>query len=136
MLALLLLTLGQTESSMQFVKINSLGKNPATGQLVIYKPSVKDKLTQTFEKRPVYLMQINPEKKEQLIQIGTVNCVYGDGDWIRASMTLNKEIPPTYVLRAVFVHNESTTKDNIEEVTKAAITEFVFKPKEKSTNFE
>lgn len=136
MLLTLLMVFAQKETSMQFVKIDSLGKNPATGQLVIYKPTVRDKLTQNFQKSPVYLMQTGPDKKDNLIQIGWANCIYSANDWITASLTLNKEIPSNYVLRAVFVHNDSKTKDNIEEVTRASITEFVLKPKEKSTIFD
>jgi hypothetical protein len=137
MLPALLLLFGQTtETSMQFVKIDSLGKNPVTAQLVIYKQSVKEKLTQSFQKCPVFMMVATPDKKEQLIQVGMANCIYSDGQWIRASLTLNKEVPSSYVLRAVFVHNDSRTKDNVEEVAKASITEFVLKPKEKSTIFD
>ncbi len=82
------------------------------------------------------MMVATPDKKEQLIQVGMANCIYSDGQWIRASLTLNKEVPSSYVLRAVFVHNDSRTKDNVEEVAKASITEFVLKPKEKSTIFD
>jgi hypothetical protein len=51
-------------------------------------------------------------------------------------LTVSKEIPTNYVLRAIFVHNDSKTVDKVEEVYKASITEFVFKPKEKATVFE
>jgi hypothetical protein len=138
MLAFLLLVLNQSDvtTSMQFAKIDSLGKNPITGAQVIYKESVKDRLVQNFQKAPVYLMIPTKDNKEQLIQVGTVNCVYGDSKWMTASLNIKKEIPPNYVLRAVFVHNDSETKNNVEVVTKASITEFVLKPKDKSTIFE
>lgn len=120
---------------MQFAKMDSLGKNPNNGQQTIYKSSIKDRIVQDFKEKPVYYINYS-EGKEQLIQVGKANCVHSDGKWLTATITINKEVPPNYVLRAIFVHNDAKIVEKVEEVYKASVTEFVLKPKEKSTMFE
>jgi hypothetical protein len=135
LLTLLFVFSQNTSISMQFAKMDSLSKNPNTGQQTIYKTNVKDRIVQDFKEKPVYIVNYT-NSGEQIIQIGKANCVYSDGKWLTATLTVSKEIPTNYVLRAIFVHNDSKTVDKVEEVYKASITEFVFKPKEKATIFE
>jgi hypothetical protein len=140
MLIYILLCLSQDkEATMPFVKLETLAINPITAEKYLYKEGLGAKLTQTFKECPVYMV-FYKGRQEELVQIGTVNCVFKggpDSKWMSASMKIKKDIPKDYVLRAKFVATESKQgKDAVLEVIDASITEFYLKPKEKASIFE
>ena len=140
MLMCLLLCFAQNkEVTLPFVKLDTVAINPLTAEKYLYKEGISTKITQTFKECPVYMV-FYKGRQEELIQIGTVSCVFKGGPdpkWMSASLKISKEIPNDYVLRAKFVATESRQgKDAVLEVSDATITEFYLKPKTKASTFE
>jgi len=139
MLCLVLLCFAQPETSLQFMKLESLGRNPLIEtEKTIYKQQCATVLESTFKSAPVYLVEYE-NNKEKLTQVGNVSCIFraSDTKWLVAVAKLNKSVPPNYVLRAKFVATEADYNlDRVLEVRKCSITEFYLKPKDKATKFE
>jgi len=140
MICFLLAVFSQTNDvTMPFVKLESLAINPVTAEKYLYKDNLASKLTHNFKECPVYMV-FYKGRQEELIQIGTVSCVFKGGPdpkWMSASIKIKKDIPKNYVLRAKFVATESKQgKDAVLEVSDATITEFYLKPKEKASIFD
>lgn len=140
MLCLIFCCLAQTtEVTLPFVKLDTMAFNPVIGEKYLYREELASKLTRSFKECPVYYV-VYKDKQEQLIQVGSVSCVFKGGPdpkWMSASMKISKQIPRDYVLRAKFVATESKQgKSGVLEVIDANITEFYLKPKEKSTIFD
>ena len=140
MLVCLLLCFAQNkEITMPFVKLDTLAINPITAEKYLYKEGLGSKLTQSFKECPVYMVYYK-DRQEELVQIGTVSCVFKGGpdpQWMSASLKISKDIPANYVLIAKFVATESRQgKDAVLEVYDATIIEFYLKPKVKASTFE
>lgn len=140
MLICLFLCVGQSqEVTLPFVKLDTLAINPITAEKYLYKEGLASKITQSFKECPVYMV-FYKDRQEELIQVGTVSCVFKGGPdpkWMSASIKIKKDIPKDYVLRAKFVATESRQgKDAVLEVFDATITEFYLKPKTKASSFD
>jgi len=129
----------QTEITLPFVKLDTLAINPITAEKYLYRDGLGTKVTQNYRECPVYMV-FYKDRQEELVQVGTVSCVFRGGPdpkWMSASMKIKKEIPKDYVLRAKFVATESRQgRDAVLEVIDATITEFYLKPKTKASSFE
>ena len=128
------------EISMQFVKLEAMGRNPLIeSERVIYKSTCAKSLEQAFKVAPVYMVYYDGKEEKSRLQVGTVSCVFkgGNDQSLTAVMNINKEIPESYVLRAKFVATEAEYNlDRTLVVTKCSITEFYLKPKDKATKFD
>lgn len=139
MLCFVLLCLAQPETSLPFMKLEALGKNPLIQtEKTIYKQQCASLLETTFKSAPVYLVEYENDK-EKLTQVGSVSCIFraSDSKWLVAVAKLNKSVPTNYVLRAKFVATDADYNlDRVLEVRKCSITEFYLKPKDKATKFD
>jgi len=139
MLFALLLCFAQPETSLPFMKLESIGLNPIIAtEKTRYSLSCASALETTFRSAPVYLVTYKNDK-EELTQVGAISCIFRTSDtkWMAAVAKLNKPVPENYVLRAKFVATDAEYNlDRVLEVKKCTITEFYLKPKEKATKFE
>lgn len=140
MLCFLLLALGQ-ETSMQFAKLESLGKNPLIeSEKTIYKSSCLQSL-RSFKGAPVYMVFYDGKEEKGSVLVGNVSCIFENGNdkWMTAVLKVNKQIPENYVLRAKFEYDLPDAEYNLDrvlEVKKCTITKFYLKPKDKGTIFQ
>ena len=139
MLFALLLCFAQPETSLPFMKLESIGINPIIAtEKTRYSLSCASALETTFRSAPIYLVT-HKNDKEELTQVGAISCIFRTSDtkWMAAVAKLNKPVPENYVLRAKFVATDAEYNlDRVLEVKKCTITEFYLKPKEKATKFE
>lgn len=135
---LTVLALGQTtETTLEFAKIDAVATNPSPPhERLVYTKACAIKMVQNFKEVPVYVVYIK-DKKEEFVQIGTVNCIYTNDKWLNATLKIKKEIPKDYVLRAKVVATEvDPNRYDIITIKNATITEFYLKPKNKASVFE